>query len=71
MQVKNGQAKENGAPSRILSRVLCSALLGSALVGAQSQPAAAFELFGIKLWESAADKEDAEIVNPMRYSVTI
>ncbi len=71
MQVKKGQAGENGAPARTLSRALCSALLGSALIGAASGPAAAFEIFGIKLWESAADKEDAEIVDPLRYAASI
>jgi translocation and assembly module TamA len=46
------------------------ALLGSAVLLPQIQPAAAFELFGIKLWGSSED-DDADIVDPMRYAVTI
>ncbi|MGB5798802.1 MAG: outer membrane protein assembly factor, partial [Mesorhizobium sp.] len=71
MQVKDGQMSEGGARARRLSHALLSALLGSTLIGMASGPAAAFEIFGIKLWNSAADKEDAEIVNPLRYSATI
>jgi translocation and assembly module TamA len=71
MQARNRQAAESGAHQRRLSRVLFCALLGSTVVLAESRPAAAFELFGIKLWNSASDKEDTEIVDPLRYSVTI
>jgi translocation and assembly module TamA len=71
MQARDGQIREDTAHTRRLSRALLSALLGSTLMGVASGPAAAFEIFGIKLWNSAADKEDAEIVNPLRYSVTI
>jgi translocation and assembly module TamA len=46
------------------------ALLGSAVLLPQIQPAAAFELFGIKLWGSS-EEDDADIVDPIRYSVTI
>lgn len=53
-----------------LTRALVLALLGSALFLPQIQPAAAFELFGIKLWGSS-EEDDADIVDPMRYSVTI
>lgn len=56
---------------RVVVRALAGALLCSAGLLAVSRPAAAFELFGIKLWESASDKEDAEIVDPLRYAVTI
>jgi len=45
--------------------MICS----TALV-AESRSAAAFELFGIKLWGSSND-EDADIVDPLRYAVTI
>ncbi|MGB3644129.1 MAG: autotransporter assembly complex family protein [Mesorhizobium sp.] len=71
MQVKDGQMSEGGARARRLSHALLSALLGSTLIGMASGPAAAFEIFGIKLWNSAADKEDAGIVDPLRYSATI
>ncbi len=53
-----------------LTRALVLALLGSAVLLPQIQPAAAFELFGIKLWGSS-EEDDADIVDPMRYSVTI
>lgn len=53
-----------------LTRALVLALLGSTVLLPQIQPAAAFELFGIKLWGSSED-DDADIVDPMRYSVTI
>lgn len=53
-----------------LTRWLALALLGSAVLLPQAQSAAAFELFGIKLWGSS-DKDDADIVDPLRYSVTI
>ncbi len=62
---------ERFAPGRVLSRVLVSALLCSACLVVESRPVAAFALFGIKLWNSASDKEDAEIVDPLRYAVTI
>ena len=39
-------------------------------LSAESRPAAAFEIFGIKLWGSSSD-EDADIVDPLRYAVTI
>lgn len=71
MQAKDRRARESGAHRRTLSRALFCALLGSALIAVEGGPAAAFELFGIKLWNSASDKEDAEIVDPLRYSVSI
>jgi translocation and assembly module TamA len=71
MQAKERRARESGAHRRTLSRALFCALLGSTLIVVEGGPAAAFELFGIKLWNSASDKEDAEIVDPLRYSVNI
>lgn len=71
MLVKDRQVRGGGACGRTLSRALFCALLGSALIVVEGRSAAAFELFGIKLWNSASDKEDAEIVDPKRYSVTI
>ncbi|TIX37000.1 MAG: outer membrane protein assembly factor, partial [Mesorhizobium sp.] len=58
------------APGRGLSRALLLAALCSAVFIAESQPATAFEIFGIKLWGSSSD-EDADIVDPLRYSVTL
>jgi translocation and assembly module TamA len=63
------RAGGRGAKLR-LTRALVFALLGSAVLLPQIQPAAAFELFGIKLWGSS-EEDDADIVDPMRYSVTI
>ncbi|RWF62500.1 outer membrane protein assembly factor [Mesorhizobium sp. M4B.F.Ca.ET.190.01.1.1] len=58
------------APGRGLPRALLLAALCSAVFIVESRPATAFEFFGIKLWGSASD-EDADIVDPLRYSVTI
>ncbi|MGC5843010.1 autotransporter assembly complex protein TamA [Mesorhizobium abyssinicae] len=58
------------APGRGLSRALLLAALCSAVFIAESRPATAFEIFGIKLWGSSSD-EDADIVDPLRYSVTL
>ncbi|WFP60050.1 autotransporter assembly complex family protein [Mesorhizobium sp. WSM4904] len=58
------------APGRGLPRVLLSALVCSAILAGEARTAAAFEIFGIKLWGSSKD-EDADIVDPLRYSVTI
>lgn len=58
------------APRRVLPHVLAGALLCTSVLVLQSRSAAAFELFGIKLWGSSSD-EDADIVDPMRYTVTI
>ncbi|WP_245295115.1 autotransporter assembly complex protein TamA [Manganibacter manganicus] len=55
-------------PGRTLSRALFCALLCSSAFVWSGQGAQAFEIFGIKLWGS--DKEDKQIVNPLRYSVT-
>ena len=53
-----------------LPRALLLALLVTSAMTAAPQPAAAFELFGIKLWGSS-DDEDADIVDPLTYTVTI
>ncbi|TGV26923.1 autotransporter assembly complex family protein [Mesorhizobium sp. M4B.F.Ca.ET.143.01.1.1] len=58
------------APGRGLPRALLLAALCSAVFIVESRPATAFEIFGIKLWGSSSD-EDADIVDPLRYSVTI
>lgn len=57
-------------PGRALPRALLLAMMCSTVLVAESRPAAAFELFGIKLWGSSSD-EDADIVDPLRYAVTI
>ena len=54
----------------MLSRALLLALMCSTALVAESRSAAAFEIFGIKLWGSSND-EDADIVDPLRYAVTI
>ncbi|RWA72397.1 autotransporter assembly complex family protein [Mesorhizobium sp.] len=58
------------APARGLPRALLFALVCAAVLAGEARPAAAFEIFGIKLWGSSSD-EDADIVDPLRYSVTI
>ncbi|MET3577768.1 translocation and assembly module TamA [Mesorhizobium robiniae] len=58
------------APRRVLSHALLFALLCSTALVSTSGNAAAFEIFGIKLWGSSED-EDADIVDPLRYAVTI
>ena len=58
------------APRRVLSHVLAGGLLCSAALALESRPAAAFELFGFKLWGSSEDR-DADVVDPLRYAVTI
>ncbi|TSE13572.1 outer membrane protein assembly factor [Mesorhizobium intechi] len=58
------------APGRVLCRALLLAMICASVLAAGSSPAAAFELFGIKLWGSSKD-EDADIVDPLRYVVTI
>jgi translocation and assembly module TamA len=58
------------APRRVLSHALLFALLCSTALISASGNAAAFEIFGIKLWGSSED-EDADIVDPLRYAVTI
>lgn len=56
---------------RGLSRALSCALICSAAWLVSVETASAFELFGIKLWGSSKDEEDTDIVDPLRYSVTI
>ncbi|BCH01372.1 membrane protein [Mesorhizobium sp. 131-2-5] len=58
------------APGRVLPRALLLAMMCASVLAAESSPAAAFELFGIKLWGSSKD-QDADIVDPLRYAVTI
>ncbi|RRI07043.1 outer membrane protein assembly factor [Mesorhizobium tamadayense] len=58
------------APGRGLPRALLLALVCSTMLAGEARQAAAFEIFGIKLWGSSSD-EDADIVDPLRYSVTI
>ena len=53
-----------------MARALACALLCSSVLVVQNRSAAAFEIFGLKLWGSDED-EDADIANPLRYAVTI
>ncbi|KRB23689.1 MULTISPECIES: autotransporter assembly complex protein TamA [Mesorhizobium] len=70
MPAHEKQMSGGTAPGRVLSRALLLAMICSTVLGAESRSAAAFELFGIKLWGSSND-EDADIVDPLRYAVTI
>ncbi|MER9392828.1 MULTISPECIES: autotransporter assembly complex family protein [unclassified Mesorhizobium] len=70
MPAYEAQMSKVSAPRRTLSRALIVALACSSVLVAESGSAAAFELFGIKLWGSSND-EDADIVDPLRYAVTI
>ncbi|CAM5437461.1 translocation and assembly module TamA [Aquamicrobium terrae] len=60
---------KKAARRRCLSRILALALACGTALGGIGE-AAAFEIFGIRLWGSS-EKEDADIVDPLRYSVTI
>lgn len=70
MLVRKRQMSGGGASLRGLSRTLLFVLICSAALTAEGRNAAAFEIFGIKLWGSSSD-EDADIVDPLRYAVTI
>ncbi|TPM91936.1 autotransporter assembly complex family protein [Mesorhizobium sp. B2-1-3A] len=70
MPAHEKQMSGGTAPGRVLSRALLLAMICSTALVVESRSAAAFELFGIKLWGSSND-EDADIVDPLRYAVTI
>ena len=70
MPAHEEQMSGGTAPGRVLSRALLLALMCSTALVAEARNAAAFEIFGIKLWGSSND-EDADIVDPLRYAVTI
>jgi len=71
MPAHEEQMSGGTAPGRVLSRALRMAMVcGLTVLAVGSRPAAAFELFGIKLWGASKD-EDADIVDPLRYAVTI
>ncbi|PBC24463.1 MULTISPECIES: autotransporter assembly complex family protein [unclassified Mesorhizobium] len=70
MPAHEEQMSGGTAPGRVLPRVLLLAMMCATALAAESRSAAAFELFGIKLWGSSND-EDADIVDPLRYAVTI
>jgi len=70
MPAHEEQMSGGTAPGRVLPRALLLAMMCASALAAESRPAAAFELFGIKLWGSSND-EDADIVDPLRYAVTI
>ncbi|GAA4117152.1 translocation and assembly module TamA [Aminobacter aganoensis] len=46
-----------------------AALLSTAILAAETHKAAAFEIFGIRLWGSA-EEDDADVVDPLDYAVT-
>lgn len=70
MPAHEKQMSGRTAPGRVLPRALLLAMMCSTALVAESRSAAAFELFGIKLWGSSSD-EDADIVDPLRYAVTV
>ncbi|UVK36167.1 autotransporter assembly complex protein TamA [Mesorhizobium sp. AR10] len=70
MRAYETQMSGGTARRRALSRALILALACSAAFAGDTRNAAAFEIFGIKLWGSSND-EDADIVDPLRYAVTI
>lgn len=57
------------AKGRGLGRAMALALLAGAALPVAVLPAAAFELFGFRLWGSP--DEDADVVDPLRYSATL
>lgn len=71
MRRETRQKPGRPATGVFLPRALRCALLACATLTVCPQPAAAFELFGIRLWGSAANDEDGDIVDPMKYAVTI
>ncbi len=70
MPVREEQMSGRAAPGRGLPRVLLAAALCATTLAVESKAAAAFEIFGIKLWGSSKN-EDADIVDPLRYSTSI
>ncbi|TIW77085.1 MAG: outer membrane protein assembly factor, partial [Mesorhizobium sp.] len=70
MPAREKQMSGGFAPGRGLPRALLFALFCAAMLAGEVRQAAAFEIFGIKLWGSSKD-EDADIVDPLRYSVTL
>ncbi|MGY3331846.1 translocation and assembly module TamA [Mesorhizobium sp. USDA 4775] len=70
MPAHEEQMSGGTAPGRVLPRALLLTMMCASVLAAESSPAAAFELFGIKLWGSSKD-QDADIVDPLRYAVTI
>ncbi|RWE41305.1 MAG: outer membrane protein assembly factor [Mesorhizobium sp.] len=70
MPAHEKQMSGGTAPGRVLPRALLLAMMCGTVLIAESRSVAAFELFRIKLWGSSSD-EDADIVDPLRYAVTI
>ncbi|QND62129.1 outer membrane protein assembly factor (plasmid) [Mesorhizobium huakuii] len=70
MPVYGRQMSVGSAPGGALLHALLLAVVCSTALAAQSRSAAAFELFGLKLWAPSSD-EDADTVDPLRYTVTI
>src|SRR3569832_2160666 len=70
MPAHETQMSAGFAPARGLPRALLFALVCLPMLAGEVRQAAAFEIFGIKLWGSSKDA-DADVVDPLRYSVTI
>lgn len=61
---------QEGTSWRALSRALLLATIGASAIMIEGRSASAFELFGIKLWGSEEETDEA-ITDPLRYTVTI
>ena len=70
MRCKTGHRSDRLAAGLSRPRALALALLAGVATFTASQPAVAFELFGIKLWGASKD-DDADIVDPLTYAATI
>ena len=70
MMMRDAQDKTSEARGRLRLRSLSAVLSLGLLVALPSSPALAFELFGVKLFES--DESAAiEVADPLAYTVTL
>jgi len=69
--VKRKPQSKRSVPATIsIARLLLCGLMSSSALVAATYQAGAFELFGFKFFEPKTD-EDTDIVNPLRYTVTL
>lgn len=69
MFVRRMRGIDSPTGARVLWRAGVAALLSTTILAAETHKAAAFEIFGIRLWGSA-EEEDADVVDPLDYAVT-
>ncbi|ODT05434.1 MAG: hypothetical protein ABS58_15650 [Mesorhizobium sp. SCN 65-20] len=69
MFVRRMRGLDHPKSARALLRAAFVVLLSTTTLAAEIRAAAAFEIFGIRLWGSE-DEEDADIVDPLDYAVT-